>query len=378
VLPLKTQTDLVRIYEDDENPYQVTSWVRTGRWKVAKRTEGDEDVALVGTYTSEAEALEAIRARLDGQPAGSAPERYELLLHWVSEQGAGTWPQFRDAHDWLFNSGQQEGRQVKATTTIHGLSVLGHLEIDWDSGEWAVAPTTVTILPNAGAHAILCGSRTRALLDSFATATSEGDLYSEAYAQEWGPNALFVAAKNEDAIESLARTLGVSYEVCVSERLAAVLLPLDSYLELCRSTPAARGYGVERFDPRLLMFRRADTESGPGLYRYDMWGRPEFRFVADDGVYYKLDWALGVHAELRRCCKREIRYTPDSVNGTLTVPFRAQLPALHARTAVLCSGLMPKLDNWKWHYPNVPLDTATAIAQALGQELIVESARRAP
>lgn len=378
VLPLKTQSDLVRVYEDDENPYQVTSWVRTGRWKVAKRTEGDQGVSLVGTYTSEAEALQAIRVRLDGQPAGSAPEKYELLLDWISERGAGTWPQFRDAHDWLFNSGQQEGKQTKATTTIHGLSVLGHLEIDWDTGGWAVAPTTLTILPNAGAHAVLCGSRTRALLDAFATATSDSDLYSEAHAQEWGPNALFVAAKDEDAIELLARRLGVTYELCVSERLATVLPALDSYLELCTSTPAARGYGVERFDPRLLTFRRADTESGAGLYRYDLWGRPEFRFVSDDGVYYKVDWALGVHAELRRCGKREIRYMPESVNGTLTVPFRAQLPALHARTAVLCSGLMPKLDNWKWHYPNVPLDTATAIARALGQELIIEDARREP
>jgi hypothetical protein len=378
VLPLKTQSDLVRVYEDDEIPYQVTSWVRTGRWKVATRPNGDEDATLVGTYASEAEALQAIRARLDGQPAGSAPEKYELLLQWTSERGAGTWPQFRDAHDWLFNSGQQEGKQTKATTTIHGLSVLGHLEIDWDSGEWAVAPATLTILPNAGAHAVLCGARTRALLNAFTTATSASDLYSEAHPQEWGPNAIFVAAKDEDAVESLARRLGVTYELCVSERLAALLPPLDSYLELCRSTPAARGYGVERFDPRLLTFRRADTETGPGLYRYDLWGRPEFRFIADDGVYYKLDWALGVHAELRRCGKREIRYIPESVNGTLTVPFRAQLPALHARTAVLCSGLMPKLDNWKWHYPNVPLETATAIAHALGQELIIEPARREP
>jgi hypothetical protein len=67
--------------------------------------------------------------------------------------------------------------------------------------------------------------------------------------------------------------------------------------------------------------------------------------------------------------RNEIRYAPDAVNGTLIVPFRAQLPALHARCAVLCSGLMPRLDRWQWHYVNVPLDTARKIADSLGQQL---------
>jgi hypothetical protein len=378
VLPLKQQSDLVRVYENDEDPYQVSLWVRTGKWKVTERANEGETASLVGTYTNEAEALQAIRDRLEGHPSGSASEKYELLLQWASERGSGTWSQFRDAHDWLFNAGQQEGKQTKATTTIHGFSVLGHLEIDWDSGTWAVAPSVLTILPNAGAHAVLTGARSRHMVEAFTAATSDEDLYSESYAQKWGPNALFVAARDEEAVEVLARRMGIAYELCVSERLAAMLPTLDSYLALCVSTPGARGYGVERFDPRLLKFGRVETDSGPGLYRYDVWGKPEFRFVADDGVYYKVDWALGVHAELRRCGKREIRYNPDSVNGTLKVPFRAQLPALHARAAVLCSGLMPRLDNWKWHYPNVPLETASAIAAALGQALILQEPRREP
>jgi hypothetical protein len=378
VLPLKQKSDLVRVYENDEDPYQVSLWVRTGRWKVTERVNGAETTSLVGTYTNEAEALQAIRDRLEGHPSGSASEKYELLLQWASERGFGTWSQFRDAHDWLFNAGQQEGKQTKATTTIHGFSVLGHLEIDWDNGTWAVAPSALTILPNAGAHAVLTGARSPHMVQAFTTATSDEDLYSESHVQNWGPNALFVAARDEVAVEALARRLGIAYELCVSERLAAMLPTLDSYLALCVSTPGARGYGVERLDPRLLIFGRAETDSGPGLYRYDLWGRPEFRFVADDGVYYKVDLALGVHAELRRCGKPEIRYTPDSVNGTLKVPFRAQLPALHARAAVLCSGLMPRLDNWKWHYPNVPLEAANAIAVAVGQALILEEPRREP
>jgi hypothetical protein len=299
--------------------------------------------------------------------------KYELLLRWVSECGAGSWLEFREAHDWLFNSGHQEGRQVRATTTIHAMSMLGHVEIDWDDGRWSVAPTTLTIVPNAGAHAILTGGRNRSQLDAFAAATSSDDYFSDSHRQDWGPDAVFVAAGDERGIESLATSLNVAYETCVSERLARMLPPLASYLAVSVSTPAARGYGVERFNAIVLNWKPTDSDQEPGLYRYDVWGRPEYRFVTSEGRFHRVDWALGVHAELARNNKREIHYVVDSVNGTLRVPFAAQLPTLQARTAVLCSGLMPWLENKKWHYPNVPRQTAEMISASLGQILVVDN-----
>jgi hypothetical protein len=263
------------------------------------------------------------------------------------------------------------GKEVRATTTVHMLSMLGHLEIDWETDVWAIAPPTLTVLPNAGAHAILSGCRNRQLLSAFEAATQSEDYFSDSHAQDWGPDAVFVAANDERSVEALAQQLGVAYEVCVSERLTTLLPPLDSYLACCKSTPGARGYGVERFDLRSLTFQRAESDSAAGFYRYDLWGRPEFRFVSNERSFYRLDKALGVHAEIARSKTGVIRFEPDSVNGVLTVPFGAQLPALHARTAVLCSGLMPHLNNAMWRYQNVPRATAAAIAQALNQPLII-------
>jgi hypothetical protein len=302
--------------------------------------------------------------------------KYEVLLRWVSECGTGTWLGFRDAHDWLFNIGQQEGQQVRATTTIHALSMLGHIEINWDSGRWVVAPSALTILPNAGAHAVVTGARTHRMLGEFEQAAADSDYFAESHRQDWGPDALFVAASDEGAIEALAAKLGVNYEVCVSERLAEMLPSLESYLALSKSTPAARGYGVERFNVRFLNWERVQKDGEAGLYRYDVWGRPEYRFVSDDGMFYSVDWSLGVHAEVARSRRREIHYKPDSVNGTLRVPFAAQLPALQARTAALCTGLMPRLQDRKWQYANVPRATAEAIASSLGQALVVDDRGR--
>jgi hypothetical protein len=301
--------------------------------------------------------------------------KYELLLRWASECGTGMWLEFRDAQDWLFNIGQHDRRQVRATTTIHAMSMLGHIEIDWDGGRWAVAPSALTILPNAGAHAVHTGARTHRLLGELEEASADGDYFAESHGQEWGPDALFVAASDEGAIEALAAELGVNYEVCVSERLAEMLPSLESYLALSKSTPAAKGYGIERFNVRFLNWERAEKDGEAGLYRYDVWGRPEYRFVSDDGTFYSVDWSLGVHAELARTRRREIRYEPESVNGTLRVPFAGQLPTLQARTAVLCTGLMPRLQDRRWHYPNVPRTTAEAIATSLGQALVEDHGR---
>ena len=142
--------------------------------------------------------------------------KYELLLTWVSERATGTWHEFRDAHDWLFNSGQLDGKQVHATTTIHALSMLGHLEIDWNIGAWAATAPTLTILPNAGAHAVLTGVRNRWLCEALDAAAASEDYFFESCAQQWGPDAVFVAASDETAVEKLAEQTGISFEPCVS------------------------------------------------------------------------------------------------------------------------------------------------------------------
>jgi hypothetical protein len=352
----------------------------------------DGDVALWDAYRDVAEggeqSQEILRADEEQVYGGPDPtfdatddvlfevddeNAYELLLRWASEVGAGSWSAFRNAHDWLFNAGRAEAEQVKATTTIHALSMLGHVEIDWENSRWAAAPAAITILPTAGAHAVLAGSRTRRMAQRFiATAMADdSDLFADEHLQDWGPNAIFVAAGSDEDVEALGRQLGIHYEVCVSDRLAALLPDLGSYLQLGISTPGAKGYGVERFHAEFMLFRNCESDEQPGFYRYDVPGRPEMRFVADDGNYYRVDRALGVYSELRRLGKMVMQYEPDSVNGTLFVPFRAQLPALHARAAVLCCGLMPLLvrGTWMWAFRNVPRQTAERIAASLSQTI---------
>jgi hypothetical protein len=299
---------------------------------------------------------------------------YELLLEWASERGRGSWAMFREAHDWLFNAGRLEGERTPPARTANSLATLGHIEIDWINGLWAAAQPALTILPSAGGHGLLTGGRTRALLSALEQETAPEitmDIYLARHTQADAPDAIFLACRSERDIEELAARLGIAYAFSLSERLSSLLPPLGSYLAISRSTPAPRGFGVERFSAAALQWIAATSDGQPGLYRYQRYGHYDFRFLTADHHYHALEMNTGIYAELSRAGRRVIRYEPEATNGTLLVPAAAPLPILHARAAVLCSGLLPTFDRAERtrRFLNVPRETARRIAHALDQEL---------
>ena len=218
----------------------------------------------------------------------------DLLLEWASERGEGSWQQLRDAHDWIAAAYPSSAAwRPTPGFTARRLTTLGHLEIDWQRGIWSVAPPLLTILPAAGAHALLTGARTRALMDRLADETDDDShLFVNECTQRHAPNAILIACEDETNIESLAERLGIGYEFSVSHRLSDLLPELDSYLALAPTTPAPSGYGVAQLDLDRLTWADAEADRDPGLYRYDAFGRPTFRLVSGDQVY-GVDWAIG-------------------------------------------------------------------------------------
>src|SRR5215211_5024343 len=172
---------------------------------------------------------------------------HDLLLEWMSERVQGSWSQLRSAHSWLF-AAERTGWRPTPGFTARMLATLGHIEIDWAASRWAAAPPVLTILPSAGAHALLTGGRTRTLLDRLTAALDDSQrLFRITHEQRLAPSTIFIACQDERDIEDLARQLDVRYEYSVSDRLSQLLPDLDAYLQVARATPAARGYGVERF-----------------------------------------------------------------------------------------------------------------------------------
>lgn len=295
---------------------------------------------------------------------------FDLLIEWASERGEGSWQQLRDAHEWIATAyPTNTSWRPTAGYAARRLATLGHLEVDWHHGRWAVSPPLLTILPSAGAHALLTGARTRALMDRLTNATDDPRLYLTPCAQRLAPTAILIACEDETDIESLAERLGIGYEFSVSDRLSELLPELDSYLALASAMPAPRGYGVAQLDLHRLDWADAESDRAPGLYRYDAHGRPAFRLLDGDEIY-AVDWAIGAWAALSRWGENKLLYREEAVNGTLVAPVGAPLPTLHARAAALCSGLTPGRSGGDDWYRNVPRRVAERIARSLDQTLI--------
>jgi hypothetical protein len=294
----------------------------------------------------------------------------DLLLEWASERGSGSWQQFRDAQEWILNAESGDSWRPTPGFSARLLSTLGHIEVDWRGAKWAVAPPLLTLLPAAGAHALLTGARTRALMERLREVSDVPSLYVSPLRQRMAPTALLIACEDETNIEALAGALGIDYEYSVSERLSHLLPELDSYLGLAVSMPAASGYGVTRLDVGDLSWIDVESDRSPGLYCYDAYGRPIYRLVVGSEEIYDVDLAMGVWAALSRWGENRLRYREDVVNGTLVVPLGAPLPTLHARTAALCSGLAPSRVGGELWYRNVPYATAGRIARSLDQTLV--------
>jgi len=227
----------------------------------------------------------------------------------------------------------------------------------------------ITLLPSAGAHALLTGGRTRALMRRLEQELAEEHhLYPlPPVPQQLAPSAVLIPCENAAHIEALALRLEFRYEHSVSERLSELLPTLEAYLELARSAPPPRGYGFQALDVATLRWRDQDDDDRPGLYRYEGYGGFIYQLRDLDGASYRVDMPVGIYAQLSSLGDNRLKWFRHSVNGQLTVPLAAPLPALHARAAALCSGLAPRRQGNALVYVNVPEHVATRIARSLDQ-----------
>lgn len=295
----------------------------------------------------------------------------DLLLEWVSERGEGSWGGFRAAYDWL-QAGEDLEPWETASVIARQMSALGHLEIDWRHFRWAASPPMLTLLPSAGAHALLTGGRTRELEDRLALAREEReDIFClDPIEQALAPSAVLIACEDERSMRDLASFLGIGSSYSVAEQLAAVLPDLDSYLPGAEVAAAPTGYGVQLLGLERLAWEDVEDEREPGLYRHQAPEGRRFRFLDEARVSHEVDLSIGAYAALRLTASGGwLKWFRRSLNGDLEVRLGAPLPTLHARAAALCSGLAPRRSGNCLVYVNVPEEIATAIAGSLGQEL---------
>lgn len=288
------------------------------------------------------------------------------LLRWVSESGSGSWDRLRDVCAFV---AQKHHLQVRPWVLASGLAALGHLDIDWRTRSWSVAPPALNVVPGLGLCVVLTGSRPHYLDRRFDSATDDLDVFPFDIPQSPWPAARLAKCASLALVHQVAHALGARVVIDPAANLVAAMRPIDE--EPIELAPEPSLDDAQRFDPGDLCWRPA-TDRVPGLYRVDLHGRPVYRQRLEDGTWLAVDLPVGQFLALRG--KRRVlrwREPKEGKPSALEVEKGLALPLLAERATTVSSGLAAQSDGGWWRYPNVPKPIATTIAGVLLQELQV-------
>jgi hypothetical protein len=309
---------------------------------------------------------------------------YDLLLRWVSERAEGSTTSFRQAYDWL---SQADEKGDHWTWALQSLQALGHLEIDWTTRHWEVAPPTIATIAGGGEYALLCGARPgwfmRRLwppgIDGDVARAADGIVLERPVPQKGGPSLRLVKFGEKDAAEVCAR-LGVQYSPLAGDQLLSLLPRLTLLIRAGLRSEAALPGGV--FPTRMgagvgrqPLFEEMENplENGPGAYCMTLFDTKRYFFVHKDGSVFESGRGEVVYMELCRRDQNVLRW--DGTSQSLLVPARFRLPQLYERAAVLRTGLLPttftdEQSRATWlRYRNIDQSFARLLSRQLFQKL---------
>ena len=246
------------------------------------------------------------------------------------------------------------------------MSALGHVEFAFeDDLRWAVCEPTIAWLSRVDQlKGVLCGQRSQRLLDSLADWCEQLDCKMMLIPQKEGPDIVSVTAPSSNVGEQLAQHVGLQSQLDAAERLAEILPNVSTYLDLCSTEPAPRGYKTEKYNTDQLRWFEVDEDANPGFYRYTHYHR-EYRLKTSSTVL-KMPLYIGIFVWLQH--EKRIVFSYDPEECVLTGPASAILPPLFARAASLCSGFLPHFERYQHVYSDVPASIAHHLLHKLQQE----------
>ncbi len=300
----------------------------------------------------------------------------EVLLTWMSETGSGDIASLRDRVSWLARSHNYTGFRHLAGRWLRDISALGHAEIDWASGRWAIAPATAVLLPECGGTVVLAGSRRSGLLrelgESFDAFSIDRPFSSDDSIPP--PPSVFIRTESIQSLSAGLARQGVCYVGQAAYHIAARLPQIrlgNKTFAPTRDNPAERLADGTEYGT--FVEGRPD---GNGLCRFTINGRPDY-FYQQDGDWYHTDHSTGILLEMAERGTsvmrwREERVSNGSALGTLFVDQGAPLPPLQTRALVLCSGEPPTFFSTAKtvKYQNVPSALADRVAKSVRQTVI--------
>lgn len=301
--------------------------------------------------------------------------RSDLLLTWMSETGSGDIRDLRQRLAWAARSADLNPKPYETGRWLRDISALGHAEVDWQHGRWAVAPAAAVLIPQSGGTAVLAGARRVRLLDRL-EGCDELAVHVEEHPSAFGqplppPPSIYVQAESLSQLATALEGLGVTHVGEAARRIAQGLRRINLGAP---AAPPAWSDDVEHLLPRSDDLRFVSgLPQADGLCRMTVQGRPSYTYRRGGG-WFRTDHATGILYALAAQKIGVIRWRRDRISdgeqvGTVFVDQGAPLPPLQSRALVLCSGLPAKFGQTARTaiYPNVPLEVAELVAESVRQ-----------
>jgi hypothetical protein len=246
------------------------------------------------------------------------------------------------------------------------LSALGHVDIDWRTRTWSVAPPAINVVPGLGLCVVLTGSRPFYVDRRFDEATDDLNVFPFSLEQPPWPTAKFAKCASVDDARDVAERTGARFVLDPASALVEALRAVDE--EVTSAAPEPPLEEAAWFDPAELRWRK-DHDRRPGLYQIDLHNRPVHRWHDANGSWWYVDRAAGQFRALDGRDDPVVRWH----RATASEPARFEvrrglaLPLVAERALTTCSGLAAVADD-RWRcYVNVPRKVAARVATALKQ-----------
>jgi hypothetical protein len=302
----------------------------------------------------------------------NAQDAWDALLVWVSEFGSGALSDWRSA---CVYTGLDPWPAARV------LSMLGHVEIDWDGGRFATAPTVLTTISRLPGRLLLTGARPYHLIAELADAAASSELDVDVHedpVHQFGsaPSTAFVECDPADGA-AFCELAGIAWVPAAAEQISG-LLPLIRRETATIAHRPNPDFPHARVDPHSFRARWDETgaDNGTdGLWLYRGHGRRRLMVLRDHDHEPRM--VLDADAAPYLMDRPPVPAQADPIieyrqaHHLLVVNAAAPLPALHARAACLCSGRVPirrdvapgvAFD----HFVNVDPQTAGRILSSLG------------
>jgi hypothetical protein len=270
-----------------------------------------------------------------GSPALEARQMTDRLLEWISYRATG---HVDDLPEELI----PEKRPYRF---LDDLAVLGHVEVDPDY-RWRVAPPVLAAIGDeseGSTRAVLCGARTRGLMDRLTLACRSHGGVILITPQTKRPDCVLVAASSTSEICAIAAASALNWQRDAAFTLLATLPSIARWPRTPCQMVAGKVEEVHRFSKSKLLWAASSLEEAQqsvrGLFRIKRDWNSIVLLKEGRESQSEIDMAAGRLAVAAGVRKLHV----DLKSRALRIPIALKPPTLVSRALALCSGMLPEV-----------------------------------